>query len=150
MNITSAWADLESSLAPEPLFYVQAPDGRRDWGETPRQATLFRLMHMAAPQVFGFAIPNAGKRNQLQARREGIVAGIPDTQWVWHELTAFVEMKGYDRRGQAGTLSKAQIEKGNRLSELGYPVACFFCPYDAAAWLRERGFPVATIRERAA
>lgn len=139
----NAWADLESELHPTPEFLVQAPDGRRDWAETPRQTTLFRVMHMAAPRVLGYAVPNAGKRNPLQARREGIMAGVFDTRWEWRDgLTAAVELKGYDKRGRAGKLSDAQVEWGNRMHQLGYPVACFFDPYDAADWLRSLGFPV--------
>lgn len=138
---------LESDLYPSPEFFVADPDGRRDWSELARQATLFRLMHAAAPRVFGFAIPNAGKRNPSQARREGIVSGLPDTQWVWRGVTAFIEMKGFDKRGRPGQLSNAQIEAGNRLHQLGYPVACFFCPYAAVEWLRGLGFPIAKITE---
>lgn len=145
MNI---WATLESDLDPTPEFFIQSPDGRRDWSELSRQATLFRVMTFAAPRVRGWAIPNAGKRNPLQAQREGVKAGIFDTQWAWRKpITAWVEMKGYDSRGRAGKLSKAQIDWGNSMHALGYPVACFFCPYAAAGWMRELGFPVAEIRE---
>ncbi len=143
MNMHAAWADLESELRPAPEFFVQAPDGRRDWPEIERQATLFRLMHLAAPRVLGFAIPNAGKRNGFNARREGIMAGVFDTSWQWtQQRTAWVEMKGYDARGRAGSLSTSQIEWGNRMLELGHHVACFFDPHAAVDWLRERGFPV--------
>lgn len=137
------WADLESDLDPTPEFFVQPPDGRRDWPELARQATLFRLVHLAGPRVRGWAIPNAGKRNPLQARREGIKTGVFDTQWAFRKpLTAWIEMKGYDRRGRPGVLSRAQIEWGNSMHMLGYPVACFFDPYAAVAWLRELGFPI--------
>ncbi len=148
MNLAPAWASLESSLDPAPLFHVDAPDKRKDWSELARQATLFRLMHLAAPRVVGFAVPNAGKRNPLQARREGIVSGVFDTCWHFQQpLTAYVELKGYDRRGRPGTLSSAQIEWGNRMLELGHHVACFFDPHAAVGWLRGLGFPV---REMAA
>jgi hypothetical protein len=146
----TAWADLETSLKPAPEFFVQAPDGRKDWAELSRQTTLFSIMRMAAPRVFGYATANAGKRNPLQAKREGIKAGVFDTRWQWrHPTCAYVELKGYDARGRAGQLSDPQIEFGNRMTELGVPVACFFDPYDAADWLREQGFPVAKL-ERAA
>lgn len=59
-------------------------------------------MHMLAPEVLGFAIPNAGKRNPIQARKEGIMAGVFDTEWRWNHGSAFIELKGYARpRGQA-------------------------------------------------
>lgn len=144
------WAELECSLEPVPEFPVQAPDGRRDWPELQRQATLFRVMHFSAPRVLGFAIPNAGKRNPAKARREGILGGVFDTQWSFRApMTAWIEMKGYDSRGRAGSLSRPQIEWGNRMTQLGYPVACFFCPYAAADWLRGLGFPVAEVRRAA-
>lgn len=144
------WADLETSLHPEPLFPVQQPDGKKHWRELARQTTLFQILRIAAPQVVLWGTANAGKRNPMQARREGIRAGVFDVQAV-HEapLCAWVEMKGYDARGRAGKLSLAQIEWGNRMSTLGHHVACFFDPYDAADWLRSVGFPVAEVRHAA-
>lgn len=140
----NAWAALEADLYAEPRFYCGKPDGRRDWPEADRQATLFRVMHMAAPTVHGFPVPNAGKRNPVMARKEGIVAGVFDTEWrsKTPKLIANVEMKGYDKRGSPGKLAQAQIDWGNLQLDLGFAVACFFCPYDAAEWLRELGFPV--------
>lgn len=129
-----------------PRFFVQPPDGRKDWPEIARQQALFQVMLYAAPKVYGFAVPNAGKRNPARARREGIKAGVFDTAWHWTNLTAYVELKGYDARGRAGTLSADQIRFGNRMVDLGIPCACFFSPHAAADWLREQGFPIAEIR----
>ena len=146
----SHWDSLESPLDAPPRFFVQAPDGRRDWPEIDRQATLFNVMRMAAPRVMGEAIPNAGKRNPWKARKEGIRAGVFDTTWRFrYPLSAHIEMKGYDAKGRPGKLSEEQIRWGNRMVELGHPVACFFCPYAAAEWLREQGFPVAEVRRAA-
>lgn len=138
---------LDSSLRPFPLFPVQDPDGETDWTELQRQATLFRLVHNAGPSVSGFAIPNAGKRNPMQAIREGIVGGVFDTCWNAEHpfMSAWIEMKGYDKRGRPGKLSTAQIEWGNRMHMLGKPVACFFDPYEAFEWLRMLGFPLRRI-----
>ncbi len=142
------WGELESDLNPKPAFPVQAPDGKRDWTELQRQTTLFRLVHSAGPRVFGFAIPNAGKRNPMQARREGICAGAFDT--CWHAetpfMTAWIELKGYTKAGRAGKLSPQQIDWGNRMHAMGKPVACFFDPYEALEWLRMLGFPLARTR----
>ncbi len=147
----AVWADLESTLDPTPEFFVQAPDGRKDWAEISRQATLFRLVHLAGPRVMGEAIPNAGKRNPLQARREGIVAGVFDTVWRWRApLVAHIEMKGFDKSGRPGRLSRQQIEWGNRMVSLDYNVACFFDPYAAVEWLRGLGFPISQLKERLA
>jgi hypothetical protein len=128
-----------------PLFYVQEPDGRRDWAEIDRQVVLFRVMRMAAPLVLGYAIPNAGKRNPAKARKESIMAGIFDTEWQWEGGSAHLELKGYSQR-RAGKLSQSQIDYGNRMHRMGKRVACFFCPYDAAHWLREQGAPVGEFR----
>lgn len=142
-----SWADLESDLNPAPHFPVQAPDGKRDWTELQRQTTLFRLVHSAGPRIFGFAIPNAGKRNPMQARREGIMAGVFDTSWQADTpfMTAWIEMKGYDARCRAGKLSPQQIDWGNRMHAMGKPVACFFDPYAAVEWLRLLNFPLLKI-----
>lgn len=146
----TAWADLESSLHPEPVFHVEPPDGRKDWRELARQTTLFRVMRYAAPQVVLWGTANAGKRSPLQARREGIRAGVFDVQAVSEApLCAWIELKGYDARGRAGKLSDSQIEFGNRMSALGHHVACFFDPYAAVDWLRGLGFPVAEVRRAA-
>lgn len=141
------WADLECDLHPEPKFPVQDPDGRRDWTELQRQTTLFRVVRTAGPKIAGFPIPNAGKRNPLKARREGIVAGVFDTCWNADHpfMSAWIELKGYDAKGRAGKLSPQQIEWGNRMHLLGKPVACFFCPYAAAEWLRMLGFPIMKV-----
>lgn len=146
----NAFTSLETPLVATPAFYVQTPDGRRDWSEIDRQATLFRVMRMSAPRVAIEANANAGKRNPAKARKEGIRAGVFDVSVRFRApLAAWIEMKGYDARGKAGALSQDQIEWGNRQTELGWPVACFFCPYAAADWLREQGFPVAELRRQA-
>lgn len=133
----------ESDLAPVPQFYVEPPDKRRDWPELDRQATFRRLMQFAAPRVVVEANPLAGKRNPALAKKEGITAGVFDLDITFKApLAAHIEMKGFSKSGRAGMLSKAQIEWGNRRTELGWPVACFFSPYAAVAWLRELGFPV--------
>lgn len=138
---------LSDELNEQPLFPVEAPDGRRTWAEIDRQVVLFRDMHMLAPAVLGFAIPNAGKRNPVQARKEGIMAGVFDTEWRWPGGSAFVEMKGYTKAGRAGALSTAQIEFGNRLHKMGVPVGCFFTPALAVQFLRDAGAPFLSIRE---
>ena len=144
------WDALETPLTQEPLFWVQAPDGRRDWPEIDRQATLFRIMRVAAPSVVIEANANAGKRNPAKARKEGIRAGVFDVSVRFGApLAAWIEMKGYDSRSRAGSLSANQIEWGNRQTKLGWPVACFFCPYAAPDWFRDQGFPIAKIARAA-
>lgn len=139
---------LETEIYPSPKFPNQEPDGKRDWTELQRQTTLLRLVRAAGPKILAYANANAGKRNPLHARREGIMAGVFDLSFnaATPFMTAHVELKGYDSRGRAGKLSPQQIEWGNRMHALGKPVACFFCPYDALEWLRLLGFPLARTR----
>jgi hypothetical protein len=143
------WSVLETSLDPDPEFFVQAPDGRKDWTELQRQTTFLRCLHMAGPRVLVFANANAGKRNPRKAKAEGIKAGVFDITCLWRgPLTAYIEFKGYagQKRKQAGSLTRNQVEFGNRCTQLGIPAACFFDPYDAIDWLREQGFPIAAVR----
>lgn len=129
-----------------PLFPVEAPDGLCDVPEISRQVMLFRDMRILAPTVFGFAIPNAGKRNPVTARKEGICGGAFDTEWHWDGGSAWVEMKGYDKRGYPGKLSGNQIAWGNRMHLIGKPVACFFDPSAAVQWLKSLG-AIVLLRE---
>lgn len=131
----------DTGVKERPLFFCQPPDGRRDWGETPRQNKLFKLMGDEAPDILGFPIPNAGKRNPNKARLEHIMSGVFDTEWQWPGDSAHVEMKGYDARGRAGVLSENQILWGNRMHLMGKHVACFFDPVAAVDWLRRWGGP---------
>ena len=141
------WAELETSLRQEPLFFVQKPDGRRQWSELDRVSEFQRLVHLLGPKCAITPIPNAGKRSRFQARKEGIVAGAFDYEVTWpNRGIAWPEFKGYDARGQAGKLSDAQIEWGNRKYLQGHDVACFFCPIAAVDWLRALGAPLREVR----
>jgi len=140
------WSDLESPLEPVPEFYVEPPDGRKDWREIDRQATFMRIMSFAASRVLVYANANAGKRARHVARKEGILSGVHDLTCVWKGRIAWIEMKGYDGRGRPGTLSHRQVEFGNRVTQLGWPCACFYSPYAAAEWLRDQGFPVGNFK----
>ena len=136
----SEWAALDETLAPQPLFVVEAPDGRKEWAEIARQRRFINLLRMIAPTLTVWANANAGKRNPAKARQEGIMSGVFDVAVasgpgtpVWH---AYPEFKGYDARGRAGGLSNAQIDWGNRMFCAGHHVACFFDPENAVEWIR--------------
>lgn len=135
------FADLETSLCEKPIFPVEAPDGRRDWSEADRQATFRGRLRMMAPSLIVWANANAGKRGRTQAIKEGVTAGVFDLSVasgrVGDRFVAFPEMKGYDSRGKAGSLSQAQIDWGNRMYRAGHHVACFFNPDSAVEWLRQ-------------
>ena len=142
MTAAALFAGLDSPLVEVPRFLVEPPDGRKNIAELPRQTTFLGIMRMAAPSVEVRALPNAGKRNPSQAKKEGIKAGLFDIGCWWGRGHALIEFKGYDARGRAGALSQNQIAFGNRLHDLGWPVACFFDPERAAAWLADQGAPV--------
>lgn len=145
------WDSLEDALIDEPpLFFVQPPDSRRDWTEAGRQRTLLQICQYHAPEIHVHPVPNAGKRNPMQARREGIRAGVFDL--VFHSApvpVAYVEFKGWRKSGSAGKLDKNQIAFGNAMTRFGIPVACFFDPYDAYEWLLGIGFPGKAVRRAA-
>lgn len=133
----------ESIVAEEPRFFVEEPDGDKSRTEIKRVTVFRRDFRLLAPTLKLWANGNAGKRNPLQAMREGIKAGLfdytvvgraPDTWWL--------EFKGYDARGRAGSLSDAQILWGNDMHDRGFNVACFFSPVTALKWLSDRGAPM--------
>lgn len=136
------WADLESALDAKPLFPVQNPDGRKDLSEDTRCKTLVKMVHQLAPQAEIAHVKNEGKHNHARAKTLGVVTGHGDYIVTWPKCgTAFVEMKGYSTAGRAGELSQAQIDWANRKFMMGFPVACFFCPYAAFDWLVAQGMP---------
>jgi len=146
------WAELETPLGGKPLFPVEAPDGRKDLSELDRQVMFRKYAANLAPMVMLWANANAGRRNPLQARREGIVAGVFDMSAAWDigastlvdcaVSACWIEFKGYDKRGQPGRLSEAQIEWGNAMHQRGHKVACFYSGKSAFDWLASLGAPV--------
>ena len=151
------WDELEAPLDEKPLFLVEdwkkLADPRRDLGELERQGQFIAFMRKACPHMMVAAVPNAGKRGfkaQAQAKKEGLVAGAFDTLVTWDiahshpdcpATMAMIEWKGFSS-GRAGTLSRQQIEFGNRLHKQGHKVACFFSARSAIEWLRQLGAPI--------
>ena len=157
------FAGLESPLNEEPLFFVEdwraLTNPRKDLPELERQAQFVAFMRKACPHMVVAAIPNAAKRGfkaQRQAKKEGIRAGAFDTLVTWDiehahpdcpATVAFLEWKGFDARGTAGSLSPAQIEFGNQLHRQGHKVACFFSAKTAIDWLRSIGAPIRGVMQ---
>jgi hypothetical protein len=131
---------LEDPLDPVALFPVQKPDGRRDWTEIDRQTTFNGKLRMLAPSLECHANRNAGKRAGFIAIKEGVKAGVFDltvaSGMIGPRFVAWPEFKGYDKNGRPGTLSRAQIDWGNRMHRAGHHVACFFDPSAAVEWIR--------------
>lgn len=139
----TTWADLETRLDADPLFFVQKPDGLKHLSEDERCKTLVKLVHQLAPQAEIAHVKNEGRHNHAKAKTLGVVTGHGDYIVTWSKCgTAFVEMKGYSAAGRPGELSQAQIDWANRKFMMGFPVACFFCPYAAFEWLVSQGMPV--------
>jgi hypothetical protein len=91
-------------------------------------------------------VKNEGKYNHAHAKRGGVVAGVFDIRVdAERPLSAAIELKGYTKAGRAGVLSQQQIDWGNAMFDRGWLTACFFDPFDALAWLRGNGFPIAQI-----
>jgi len=146
MSALSDLLAMNDALNEKPIFSVEEPDGIKNLSEISRQVQMLSMMRLSAPKVLIFAVPNAGKRNPANARKEGIMAGIFDLCAQWEDGEAWAEMKGYDKNGRAGKLSQSQIDWGNRMSRMGKNVACFFRPESAVNWLRDCGAPIAQIR----
>lgn len=153
------FAELESSLEPDPEFYVEpipapGPDPKM-WPEIQRQAAFIAYLRKTSPKIIARAIPNEGKRGfkeQHRIRKSGVVAGTFDTLIVWDTADstipdcalsmAMCEFKGFDARGRAGKLSVQQIEFGNSLHQRGHAVACFYTATAALNWLASLGAPI--------
>ncbi|ABD27146.1 hypothetical protein Saro_2710 [Novosphingobium aromaticivorans DSM 12444] len=139
----TTWADLETRLDADPLFFVQKPDGLKHLSEDERCKTLVKLVHQLAPQAEIAHVKNEGRHNHAKAKTLGVVTGHGDYIVTWPKCgTAFVEMKGYSAAGRPGELSQAQVDWANRKFMMGFPVACFFCPHAAFEWLVSQGMPV--------
>lgn len=150
----TTFADLESSINPTPLFFVEQPDGQKHLTELDRQSWLVSYIRRTSPKVVVYANVNAAKRGpkaQAQARKEGLLPGVPDLTVAWDiadshvpdgPTCAWLEIKGYSADGRPGKLSASQIETGNRLHKCGAPVACFYSAKSAIRWLRSLGCPL--------
>lgn len=147
------WAALETPLKQAPRFPVEPPDGRKELTELDRQAWIIAYMRRAQPHVMAYATPNGGKRGMgaaMQAKREGMLAGVFDLTFAWdvahaadgRPTVAWAEMKGYDKSGRPGLLSRAQIEWGNAMHDKGHSVACFYSAQSVIRWLAQLGAPL--------
>lgn len=143
------FADLESPLAPAPLFPVEQPGERpadkTKWSEDYRQRSFVAWLSKNHPEVIVFSITNEGARGVFHGKRlkqRGLLPGAPDICVLWNGGWAFIEFKGWAANGTPGKLSTAQIETCNRIHRNGTPVGCFFRADSALAWLRELGAPI--------
>lgn len=141
-----SWDDLERPLDESPLFHVEQADGVQKAPEIANQRAFLNAGRYLAPQVLIFANANAGKRNPMVAKREGIMAGVFDLTAAQTGRVAWVEFKGHTKAGRAGALSQSQVDWGNAMSRMGFDVGCFFDPLSAWRWLKELGFNVGDVK----
>lgn len=159
MADVATFAELESPLIEEPLFFVEPPPSPgpdpRLWPEEERQAAFIAYLRKTSPKIIARAIRNEGKRGlreQRSMRRTGLLAGTFDTLifWDFRDATnencprsvASIEFKGFTAKGRPGRLSQAQIDYGNGLHRRGHAVACCYTATAALDFLRELGAPV--------
>jgi hypothetical protein len=128
----------------DPGIYVE-PKDRDTTGEEARQAAFVSLMRRTSRSCRVIAIPNAAKRSQwaaAKAKREGLLAGEPDTAISWADApTARIEFK--DGRTMP---APNQVEALNWYHRRGHPVAVCRTAEGAMRWLASVGAPVAVLR----
>ena len=99
---------------------------------------LASLTILAAPGVYWFAIPNAGKRSAnhaMKMKAEGLRAGVADLCIMLPGgRSAFLELKK-----PGGRLSPEQKAFGETCKFLGHPWACAWSVTEALTYLRAWG-----------
>jgi len=117
------------------------------------QREFFRLLRtLGGPRVFGFSIPNEGKRSAQGGAamvKAGLVAGIPDVFVCWWDeargrpCTHFIEFKA-----PKGRLTDKQRDAHAALQSQGQVVTVAWSAEEALTQLRAQGCPLAELRER--
>ena len=149
MRSYTTFADLESPLEEQPLFYVE-PHGKppvdpKLWPEDFRQKSFVAFIRKHAPAVVVSSFANEGKRTVRNGQRMkalGMTPGMPDICTIWDGGTAFLEFKGFSADGRPGRLSQQQIATLNRIHRNGWSAGCFFTASRAIDWLADLGAPV--------
>ncbi|WP_333571331.1 hypothetical protein [Sphingomonas sp.] len=136
---------LSEDLREQPIFPVE-PKDKLTGSEVDRQQAFRNRLHIIAPEVISWGVPNAGKRGlkaQRQSKREGLTAGVHDEHYAWNH--AYVVLEWKDGKG---SLSQAQIDWGNAMVRRGFRVACVRTPEFAEQLFREWGAPFITRENR--
>lgn len=135
----NAWADLESSLDPVPMFHIDEKDSDPA-SEDDRQGAFARIIR-ATPGVQIAAILNDhnwGQKGLNRARKLGAWWGFPDSGvFAEPRMVAFCEFKNGKKMPE-----RHQVECLNTLHGMGFPVGVFRRPESAIAFLAKHGFPV--------
>jgi hypothetical protein len=120
-------------------WHIDAKD-KLPLSEEKRQIAVLRDLHICAPGVMVWAVPNGGKRTvwaAQKAKREGMRAGTPDLTLIWNRGVAFVEMKDGAAMPDAN-----QRDALNRLCRAGHHCGVFRTSASLLRWLKGLGAPV--------
>ena len=135
----SEFDHLDEPLYAEPRFVVEPVD-RDPTPELVRQTAFLRDLHICAPGVMAWAVPNGhnrGLKDRVKAKKEGLRAGVPDLTLVWNHGTAFLEFKAGTGKPDAN-----QIDLLNYLHDAGHRCAIVRTSAFALRLLSEWGAPV--------
>lgn len=122
------------------VTWHEEPRDKLRHSEEYRQREFLRLIPFVAPGLMAFAIPNAGRRTQWEARKaklDGMRAGVADLHVIWNHGSAWLEFK--DGSSKA---SDAQMDFLAALTRMGHRVAVVRTAVGAFRWLHEVGAPV--------
>lgn len=130
--------DFEEPL--DPGIYVE-PKDRSTASEDDRQSAWVAMMRRTAHACRVIAVPNGARRSRWEAakaRREGMMAGEPDTSVTWAAAaTARIEWKNGREMPRPD-----QIAALNWYHRRGHPVAVCRTAEGAMRWLASLGAPV--------
>ena len=145
--------EIETTL--DPAIWVE-PKDRGTASEDARQTEFVAFMRKHCRACRVVAIPNGGKRSlwaAAKAKREGMLAGEPDTVVTWADApSARIEFKGartmpsaeqiealnwYFRRGHPVAVCRTMEGALRFLASVGAPVPGFVAPVSVAGLMRE-------------
>lgn len=131
-------SDFPAEDGPDLPWHID-PRDKDPRDEDARQAAFLKAAAAVMPKVRFFAVPNAGRRSQWEARkrlREGMRKGVPDIVATWNRGVAFLEWKNGTEKP-----SPDQREWLNALYAQGQHVGVFRQEASALVWLRSIGAP---------
>lgn len=135
----NAFAYFPADIEADEAWHID-PKDKLGLSEEKRQIAVLRDLHMCAPSIMVWAVPNGIRCSEWSARkakREGLKAGTPDLTVVWNRGVAFVEMKD-----GTGMPDANQREALNRLCRAGHHCGVFRTSESVLRWLKGIGAPV--------
>lgn len=138
-------------MKPGPHLARAATRKRRASPEQDIQREFFRLLRiLGGPRVFGFAIPNEGKRHQASGAamvKAGLTAGVPDccVCW-WDERRGRPCIHWIELKAPGGRLTDKQRDAHAALQAQGQTVTVAWSAEEALTQLRAQGAPLAEMR----